>query len=141
VILPLADYGLRLYGDAIIVNTKFASENPEAVKGFLRAYLRGLKTTIGDPARAVDSVVKRNEALKKDVELERLRIAIRDTIVTQEVRANGLGDIDAARFADAIEQLGQSYKFKAKPEPADIFDRSFLPAEAERKVNSRPRPG
>lgn len=141
VILPMANHGLRLYGDAIIVNTKFASESPEAVKAFLRAYLRGLKTTIGDPARAVDSVIKRNEAVKKDVELERLRMAIRDNIMTEEVQANGLGAIDATRFASAIEQLGQTYKFKTKPEPSDIFDTSFLPPEAERKVNSGQRPG
>ena len=37
VLMPMANYGLKLYGSAIIVNTKFAAEKPEAVKAFLRA--------------------------------------------------------------------------------------------------------
>ena len=141
VIMPMADYGLHLYGDAIIVNTKFASENPEAVKAFLRAYLKGLKDTIRDPARAVESVIKRSEGAKKDVELERLRMAIRDNIVTEEVRTNGLGAVDTTRLANAINQLVLTFSFKKKPEGPDVFDASFLPRAAERRVNGLPRPG
>ncbi len=140
-ILPMADYGLQLYGDAIIVNTKFASDHPSAVKAFLLAYVKGLTATIKDPARAVDSVIKRNEAAKKDVELERLRMAIEDNIVTDEVEKNGLGGIDAARFAHAIDQLGQTFKFKMKPAPSDVFDASFLPPAAQRRIDGRKRPG
>ena len=50
----MADYGVRLYGNAIMVNTKFADEKPEAVKAFLRAYVKALRETVRDPARAVD---------------------------------------------------------------------------------------
>ena len=32
VLMPMADYGMKLYGNAIIVNSKFAAEKPEAVK-------------------------------------------------------------------------------------------------------------
>lgn len=34
VVLLMADYGVNLYGNAIIVNPKFAAEHPDAVKGF-----------------------------------------------------------------------------------------------------------
>ncbi len=141
VVLPMADYGLQLYGDAIIANPKFVSENPQAVKAFLHAFLKGLKDTIRDPAHAVDSVIKRNETAKKELELERLRMAIRDNIVTAEVKANGLGGVDPTRLANAIEQLGLTFKFKAKPVGPDIFDPAFLPAAAERRVNEPQRPG
>jgi NitT/TauT family transport system substrate-binding protein len=135
VVLPMANYGLKLYGGAIIVNAKFAAGKPEAVEGFLRAFLKGLKDTIRNPSVAVDSVVKREDLGKKEVELERLRMAIRDNIVTPEVRANGLGAIDPARLGEAINQIALTYAFKAKPKPADIFDPAFLPAAAERKLN------
>jgi NitT/TauT family transport system substrate-binding protein len=136
----MADYGLPLYGDAIVVNTAFAAEHPDAVKGFLRAYLKGLRETIKGPARAVDSVLKRNDTAKKDIELERLRMAIQDNIVTEEVQANGLGGVDDARFARAIELLTQNFKLKTKIEPSDIFDASFLPPVAERRIGPT-RPG
>jgi NitT/TauT family transport system substrate-binding protein len=117
------------------VNPKFAAEHPDAVKGFLRAFMKGLKETVKQPASAVDSVLRRNDQAKKDVEIERLKIAIRDNIVTPEVKTNGYGGIDNARFERAIDQIALTYKFKIKPKPDDIFDASYLPAAADRKFN------
>jgi NitT/TauT family transport system substrate-binding protein len=62
-------------------------------------------------------------------------MAIRDNIVTPEVRADGFGDVEASRLEQSIDQIGLVYTFKAKPKPEDIFDDSFLPPAAERKVN------
>jgi NitT/TauT family transport system substrate-binding protein len=136
VVLLMADYGVNLYGSAIMVNPKFAAEHPDAVKGFLRAFVKGLKETVKSPAAAIDSVLRRNDVAKKPVELERLSIAIRDNIVTPEVKANGYGAIDSNRFARAIDQIGVTYKFKTEePKPGDIFDASYLPAAADRKFN------
>ena len=135
VLMPMANYGLKLYGNAIIVNSKFAAEKPEVVRTFLHAFLKGLKETIAHPAEAVNSIAKRDDAAKKDVELERLRMAIGDNIVTPEVRANGLGAVEIARLEESIEQIGLVYTFKAKPKPGDIFDASFLPPAAARRVN------
>jgi NitT/TauT family transport system substrate-binding protein len=136
VVMLMADYGVNLYGNTIIVNPKFAAENPDAVKAFLRAFLKGMKDTIRDPATAVDSVIKRNDVAKKPVELERLRMALRDNILTPEVRKNGLGGVDTARLEQSIDQIALTHTFKnPKPKPADIFDASFLPPAAERKVN------
>jgi NitT/TauT family transport system substrate-binding protein len=134
-LLLMADYGVTLYGSAIIVNTKFAGEHPDAVKGFLSAFVKGLKEAIKRPSSAIDVVLKRDPLAKKNLELERLTMAIRDNIVTPEVTANGFGGIDDERFARAIDQTALAYKFKAaKPKPSDIFDTSFLPSIAERKI-------
>jgi NitT/TauT family transport system substrate-binding protein len=135
VLMEMANYGLKLYGTAIIVNAKFASEKPEAVKAFLHAFLRGLKETIRHPVEAVDSIAKRDDAAKREVELERLRMAIRDNVITPEVRANGLGGVETSRLDESINQIGLVYTFKAKPKADDIFDASFLPPADERRVN------
>jgi len=135
VLMPMADYGLKLYGNAIIINPKFAADKPEAVRAFLHAFLRGLKDIVRRPADAVDAVVRRDETLKKEVELERLRMAIRDNIVTPEVKADGLGAVDFARLGESIDQIGLVYTFKAKPKAQDIFDASFLPPADERRVH------
>jgi NitT/TauT family transport system substrate-binding protein len=135
-VMLMADYGLDLYGSAIIVNTKFAAEHPDAVKGFLRAFLRGLKRTVASPASALEYALERTDAAKKNVELERLTMVIHQNIVTPDVKAHGYGSIDEDRFARAIDQLAMAYKFKAaKPKPDDIFDASFLPPSAERQTN------
>jgi NitT/TauT family transport system substrate-binding protein len=134
VLMPMANYGLKLYGSAVIVNPRFAAEKPDAVKSFLDAFLKGLKETIRRPADAVESVVRRDDGAKKDVELERLRMAIRDNIVTAEVRANGFGAVEMSRLGESIEQIALVHAFKQKPKPEDIFDASFLPPADERRV-------
>jgi NitT/TauT family transport system substrate-binding protein len=134
-VLLMADYGVNLYGNAIIVNPKFAAEKPEAVKAFLRAFNKGMQETVKNPKTSVDSVIRRNDVAKKEVELERLNMAIKDNILTDEVRKNGFGGVDLARLDAAIDQIALTFNFKAKPKAADIFDASFLPAAADRKVN------
>jgi len=132
----MADYGVNLYGNAIIVNPKFAAEKPEAVKGFLRAFVKGLKDTVKDPSTAVDAVIRRNDVAKKPVELERLRMALKDNILTDEVKADGFGGVNAERLAKSIDQIALTYEFKTgKPKASDVFDSSFLPSAAERKAN------
>jgi NitT/TauT family transport system substrate-binding protein len=136
-VLLMADYGVNLYGNAVIVNTKFAAEHPDAVKGFLRAFVKGLKKTVAAPAAAIGFGLERADGASKNLELERLNMVIRENIVTPEVKANGYGGIDAARFASAIDQLALAYKFKsAKPKPEDIFDAAYLPPAAERQLKN-----
>src|SRR5918994_3046626 len=54
VVLLMSDYGVELYGNAILVAPKFAAEKPEAVRGFLRALARGIQETARDPSGAID---------------------------------------------------------------------------------------
>jgi len=131
-VLPMADYGVVLYGDAIMVSPHFVEQKPDAVRAFLRAYLRALKDTIRDPAVAVEAVLRRNESLNKEVELERLRMAIRDNIITPAVKVNGFGGVEPERLAAAIKQIALAYRFKAIDRAAAAFDASFLPPAAER---------
>lgn len=136
VVMLMADYGVNLYGNTIIVNPKFAAEKPDAVKAFLRAFLRGVKDTVAQPAVAVDSVIKRNDVAKKPIELERLQMAIRDNILTSEVKANGYGTVDMERLTKSIDQITLTYTFKnPRPKAQDIFDTSFLPPAASLRAN------
>jgi NitT/TauT family transport system substrate-binding protein len=63
-------------------------------------------------------------------------MALKDNILTPEVKANGFGGVEAERLDKSFEQIGLTYEFKnGKPKGADIFDPSFLPPAAERKAN------
>jgi NitT/TauT family transport system substrate-binding protein len=135
VTMLMSDYGLDLYGNAILVSQKFSADKPEAVRGFLRAVIKGLMDTLADPAAAIDSVVARNDAARKDVELERLRMALDNYIITPWVKENGVGGIDRGRFERALEQIGLAFPSREKRKIEDIFDDSFLPPADERKVN------
>ena len=126
-VLLMADYGLDLYGNVVIVNTDFAETNPEAVTGFLRALAHGVKDAAADPAAGVAAIASRNPALDQGLEVERLEIALRDNILTDWVMENGLGNIDADRFASSLEQIAMTYEFNTEPDPARYFTDAFLP--------------
>ena len=134
VVLLMSDHGVELYGNAIMVSPKFAAEKPEAVKGLLRAIAKGARDTVANPSAAVDSVIKRNDVAKKDVELERLKMILDQNILTPWVKANGIGGIDRARFERALDQIGLTFTFKNKPKAEDVFTDAFLPPAADRKV-------
>jgi NitT/TauT family transport system substrate-binding protein len=130
----MADHGLVLYGNAIMVNPDFAKANPKAVAGFVRATIKGIIDTAKDPDASIKSLMKRNETGDEKVELERLKMSLRDNFITPWVRENGLGGVDMARLAKSIDQIALTYEFKNRPKAEDIFTSQFLPPAAERKL-------
>lgn len=128
-VILMADHGVALYGNAVIVNTDFAKANPEAVTGFLRAVGKGWKDTVADPAAAIESLMQRNPAADAELETMRLQMAIDDNVLTDAVKAAGMGSVDAARMATAIEQTKSVYTFTTEPNAALYFDGSYLPTD------------
>ncbi|MCT4558655.1 MAG: ABC transporter substrate-binding protein [Pelagimonas sp.] len=123
----MADHGVDLYGNAIIVNTDFAKENPDVIKGFLGAVAKGWADAIADPEAAIASLVKRNPAADAALEQRRLQLAIDTNVVTDYTKANGMGTIDDARFASALDQISLTYEFKAAPDASLYFTGEYLP--------------
>jgi len=123
----MADHGVDLYGNAIIVNTDFAQANPELVEGFLAAVGKGWAAAIADPEAATASLMTRNPAADAALEQRRLQLAIDANVLTEAVRANGMGGIDADRFANALEQIRLTYTFEQEPDATLYFDDSWLP--------------
>ena len=126
-VLLMADHGLALYGNAIIVNTDFAAANPEAVTGFIRAIARGWRDVIADPEAGVKMMAKRNPAADIALETRRLQLSIDGNVLTPNVAANGMGRIDPARFAKALGQLEMNFELSKTPEASAYFTDSYLP--------------
>ena len=129
-----ADHGLNLYGNAVLVNETFAAENPEAVKGFLRALAKGFADAVADPAAGAAAVLARNETLNLETETERLTMANEMNIKTPYVVENGFGGIDEARLAASIETLKISMGLKGNVTAAEVFNAQYLPPAAERML-------
>ncbi|MGD9843963.1 MAG: ABC transporter substrate-binding protein [Variibacter sp.] len=130
VVMRMSDYGLTLYGSAIMARPRFLAEKPEAVKAFVAAVSAALKDTIKDPAKAIDALVQRNGSINREAELQRLNVMLKENVLTAQALANGLGAIDAARFDKTLEQIGLAYSFKNKPALGDIFEEGFVPESA-----------
>lgn len=130
----MAEHGLNLYGNSVLINTDFAAKNPAAVKGFLKALAKGFADAVAKPEEGVAAVLKRNETLNKDIELERLKMANAMNIKTPYVTANGFGGVDPARLAASIDTLKVSMGLKGNVKADQVFDASFLPAKEQRML-------
>jgi len=134
VVLHLRDYGVDLYGNVIIANPDFMRTSPKAVAGFVRATIRGIQDTVRDPDAAIDSLMKRAPIVKRDIELERLKMSLEKNFVTPDVKKNGLGAVDMKRLSRSIDQIGLTFNFTNKPKPTDVFTAQYLPPREQRLV-------
>ena len=133
-LILMREHGLDLYGNVIIANRDFAKSNPDAVKAFVAATVRGFQETAKDPEGAVEHVLNHNDVAREAVELERLKMALAQNIVTDEVRSNGFGGVDMDRLERSIDQIADTYEFTNRPAAADVFDMQYLAPKADRMM-------
>jgi NitT/TauT family transport system substrate-binding protein len=133
VLLNYKDYGVNIYGNAVLVNPKFMQENPKAVAAFLRAYNQGLKETIANPDEAIKYVQQREATVNLAVEIARLKALIQ-FIATPNARASGLGTGDRARIERQSEDVARAFGLDKAPDADQIFTPAFLPPRAERSL-------
>ncbi len=128
------DYGLDLYGNGVAASRAFLKEHPEAVKGFIRATVKGIKDMVKDPELAVKMTLQYEPLLNADIERDRLKLAMECCIVTPNVLKNGFGDVDKARLARTIGIIVEGYKLPNTPKPEEVFNSSYLPPAQDRML-------
>ncbi len=131
--------GLDFYGNAILVKDAYAKQNPDVVKAFTAAYIKGLKDVLKDPTAGLDAVLAADQSklMNREAEKVRMQIALERLFVTPEVEKLGLGSVDAKRLEKSIEQTAVGFKLKGKPTAADIYTEEFLPAKDQRTVPTK----
>jgi ABC-type nitrate/sulfonate/bicarbonate transport system substrate-binding protein len=130
--LPFADNGLPFVAESVITTDQMIAEEPEKVKAFLEAEIRGWKDALADPDEAARLAVEEYGAdlkldLKKELEQSEVQSEL---IVTPEVESNGLFTI-SDELIDAnmatLEAAGIDV------EADDLFDLSLLTELLEEK--------
>lgn len=123
----LADYGLDIYANSIGVREDFLKANPEAVRGFIRAALRGWKDALANPEEAARLQTQYLKALDPAIIVEELRILNRIAI-TPEVTQHGFGTMSREKFKRTVDFINQNTDVPGGPVNADrIFVEGFLP--------------
>jgi ABC-type nitrate/sulfonate/bicarbonate transport system substrate-binding protein len=131
-VLEYGKAGLQLYGNAILAG-KLLQDKPEAAKAFLRASNRALRETLQNPDAALAAIKAREPILNMDVERERWAIT-RQYLAAPEVQSVGLGGVQASVLAQQVDEVATVYGLARKPAADRVFNPSFLPAAADRKV-------
>jgi NitT/TauT family transport system substrate-binding protein len=126
------DHGLDLYSNAIMVSKALISQNPNAVRGFLKALNRGIKEAHAERVAAVDTVLKREPLLNAAIERERFGLMFSFDMSAPELAQVGLGDVVDSRLERNIRIVVESNNLSRTPTAAEVFNRSFLPPAADR---------
>lgn len=132
--MPFSDYGVPLYGNAIIASDEFAAAHPDAVQGFLRAFNRALGETLEDPEAAIEYVKNRDGLINVEMETRRLKLALDSVVDTPSAREYGVGGVDEERLRDAIQLVADAYDLPTLPSPDQVFDSRYLPPSDERQL-------
>jgi len=134
VVMPYPDFGVKLYGNAIIASPKILKDNPAAVKAFLSAFAKGMKDVIGNPAAAIGDVKARDGIVNVELETRRLKLAIDTVINSPNARAEGFGQVNGPRLALMASQVSDAFATKTRINPDAVWSGNFLPAKAELNV-------
>jgi NitT/TauT family transport system substrate-binding protein len=134
VVLPYADYGVKLYGNVIIATPKFLKENPAAVKAFLQAFTKGVKEVIAKPDAAIESVKQRDGIINVELETRRLKLAIDTVVNSPDARAEGFGQVKGPRMSLMASQVSDAFNTKTRVSADAVWNGSYLPTVAELNI-------
>jgi NitT/TauT family transport system substrate-binding protein len=128
--LLLANEGLVLYSNGIAATEDYIASNPDVVKRFVRAALKGWKLALDNPDKAAQDQLKYIPSLNLDVIKAEIEV-IRDLAVTPDVEAHGLGWFDPAKIAANVDFVVKYIGVTgANPKTADLYANGFLPSPA-----------
>jgi len=130
--LRYPQYGVKLYSNTVVTSPGFAEQNPQAVRGFLRALTRAVRDVLADPEGHIRYVKERDGVIDEATEIQRLKLCMEGCINTEDARREGFGDIDAQRLAVMARQISQVYATRTQVSAGQVFDRRYLPTAAER---------
>lgn len=125
-----ADQGLELYSNGIAATEDFISKNPDVMKRFVRASLKGWQFAIANPEKAAEDQIKFVPSLKAEAIVAEIKI-VADLAITAETKKNGLGWFDPAKMQSnldfVIKYIGVS---GSAPAASDLYASGFLPSPA-----------
>jgi len=130
-VIKYSDFGADMYGLALVTTKKFADENPETVRGVVKALNAGTKDTIADPDKALALMKAKDPMMKPEIEKVRLGIALGHTN-SPHVQKNGLSSVTPEKLKRTIDEVVAAYQLPTRPDPATVYTDKFLPPVAER---------
>ena len=129
-VMLLADFGLELYSNGIGATSSYIEENPETVRKFVRASLRGWQYALNNPEEAAKLRLQYAKALNPDITVAEIEI-LKTLAITENTKANGYGHMSVELMTASRDFIVENAEIDAGDIPAvdDMFDASFLPSD------------
>ena len=126
--IKFSDMGVNTLSGAIIVNNRTIEENPELVRKFVRATLRGVKCTMENPDEAARIFASHTDQF--DEKLARLEIELTLGLLhTPRTEGKPIGWMSPEDWAETQDILAQYAGLKPEPDINVYFTNEFIPDE------------
>jgi NitT/TauT family transport system substrate-binding protein len=125
VVLPYSDYLQDLYGNVLITSSGYAKDNPEKVKKFSAALLKGLETAITSPDEA-GSILQKNVPTA-DPKSASAELTLMAPFVRSEAAGVSVGALDSQRVARSIAILQGSGQIAGGLTPEQVISFDLVP--------------
>jgi NitT/TauT family transport system substrate-binding protein len=135
-VLRYSDFGVDMYSLTLASRKQWVEQNPKTVAAFVRAFNKGYRDVIADPAYGIQVMKERDPLFNAQLEAIRLDLALSVT-VTPHVRANGMSQVVPARMQRTIDTVVTSENLPSRPNMADVWTDRYLPPQAERMVSPK----
>lgn len=127
-------YGLELYSLGLVCLKSYAKENPDVLRGFVKAAIKGARAIIATPEEAIASVKQRDGLLNDKTELMRTKLMNETALLTPGVAKNGISSVDRARFEKSVGQVASASGVSGPIKMEDYYTAEYLPPAAERMI-------
>ncbi|SOZ36939.1 ABC transporter substrate-binding protein [Cupriavidus neocaledonicus] len=134
VVLPYPQFGVKLYGNAVIASEAFIKQNPEAVKAFLRAFSKSARDVIARPEEGIRALKARDGIIDEKLETRRLKLALDSVVRSPDARAEGFGRVSKPRLSLMASQVADAFGTKGRINADALWTDAYLPSAAELDV-------
>ena len=117
-----SDSGLIYYGNGIIATDATIASNPDLVRRFVAATVKGLKAAITDPADAGAIMNKAHPEVSIDV----AKGETESVAELAQVKGSPLAEIDLAGIQATIDVVNGAFKLKSQVKATDIYAPGFV---------------
>ena len=108
-----------------LTNPSLIHDNPDPVRRFTQAFIRGWQASIDDPKAAYEAFVKANPGTDKLYAELKLPEVLKLT-QSSDVRRNGLGHSNLGAWEDLQRQLVDMEMMKGQTDVSKVFTNDFL---------------
>jgi len=128
--LWLANYTPAI-GRTVFAQPGYVTENPDVMRGFLRATARGWAWASNNPEGAMDRMIEARPSLSKsrEVGLLKLKYTAKNLVLTDTVREHGWGHQRADAWEQVVTNLAESDVVGTDISADDVWTNEYLDTE------------
>lgn len=131
-VMKYDDFNLDGFGNAVFASREFVEKYPKTVAAFVKGLNHAMKDIVADPKAAIGAIKARDPLINAELETERLKLYVKELLLTPNVKANGFSAVDTKKLERQIASVMDAFNVKANVTVASIYTDKFLPSKADR---------